>query len=241
MAAVNCRDAFREAQQFLFTQQQPQQALAVLLPLSQSSTAWPLEEKRPVFELLGWAWQRVKDYEAATQAFQAIQDDYQAGYSQMLKGDMTQAAAHWQDLLTVRPNHWCVTLHGMIHRSMNRVPTFLQVRNHLEADIVHLIAAGQFAMVESILQYIPILGEVNLEAHKYAGRALLQSNYPQLAENFLLTGQRLLPNDPEVYYHMGQYYWATQQFAECRLMLKQCLLISDAYTPARMLLAQLPA
>jgi len=46
-------------------------------------------------------------------------------------------------------------------------------------------------------------------------------------------GQKILPNDPEIYYHLGQYSQSVGALSEAKSMYKHCLLLSPSYTPAK--------
>lgn len=222
------------ARQALFINHQPDSALDILLPLTgeEALQRFSFGNRRALFELIGQAYEKKGQYDTATDYFMTIADYYQAGYSQMLKGDPDRAAQCWQPLLADRPNHWCLALYGMATNTLNMLPTFLQIRNHLEADIIQLSRAGQRMAVQNILYYLDLLSDINYEAYKFAGRALFHANRLDEAGTYLLKGQKILPNDPEVYYHLGQYYHAVGRLEEARMMLHQCILISPTYTPA---------
>jgi tetratricopeptide (TPR) repeat protein len=182
------------------------------------------------------AHQKCQKWEEATHLFADIEDFYQAGYSQLLAGSLYGVQVHWMKLPAIRANHWCLSLYGLVTGQLTAFPTFLQVRNHLEADIILLSRANQTSMVNNLLRFIDTLATINFEAYKFTGRALFYVKRMDDVEEFLLKGQKLLPGDPEVYYHLGQYYHAMGDSRKCRLALQQCLMISPTYTPAQELL-----
>lgn len=222
-----------QARQALFLEDKPDEALDVLADLTKNLTHLELQYRLAVGELVGLAYERKGLYEEAGQTFITIGDRFQSGYCYMLLGRLDKATDCWRSMLADRPNHWCLILHGMVTSTLNALPTFLQIRNHIEADVIHLLRAGQEDMVTSLLRYVDVLSDINYECYKYVGRALFNAGKLEKAAEFLLKGQRTLPNDPEVYYHLGQYYHAVGQLEEAALMLHQCLLISATYTPAR--------
>jgi tetratricopeptide (TPR) repeat protein len=224
-----------EARKLLLMERRYQEGLDALLPLWDQSSDMSFADYRAFIEMLGLAYAKLEQYDKATETFSSITDHYQAGYAQMLKGDMDQASALWRPLLIERQNHWCLMLYGMVTSSLNCLPTFLQVRNHLEADIIQLSQAGRDVMVHNLLNYVDIISDINYEAYKFAGRALYHAGRQTEAGPFLLKGQKTLPNDPEVYFHLGQYYHAIGKDEDARLMLHQCILISPNYVPARSL------
>lgn len=220
-----------------FKAHDPEAAAALLKPIM----AQPLspEEKRAVYELMALAHRERKQFKEAMALYVAIHDHYQAGYCAMLMGDLQGVQTHWSQVVTERQNHWCRSLFGMIVHRLDCYPTIFQVRNHIESDIANLIAAGRVDFLENLLSYVDFLTQMNLEAPKFAGRALMHAGWLDRAGKFLIKGQKALPNDPEIYFHLGQYGVAQKHYREARLMLNQCLLISPTYTPARELLGQI--
>lgn len=220
-----------------FKEKNPDAAAESLRPIMASVQS--SEEKRAVYELMALIHRSRKAYEEAIALYALIGDHYQAGYCAMLMGDIHRLQSHWTQVLMERPNHWCVSLYGMITHQMRTWPTIFQIRNHIESDIANLIEAGRHDYLENLLSYVDFLTQMNLEAPKFAGRSLMHAGWLDRAGTFLIKGQKALPNDPEIYFHLGQYGVAQQHYKEARLMLNQCLLISPTYTPARELLGQI--
>lgn len=196
-------------------------------------------ERRATLELGGLILRDLKRFDEAFKLYKEIGDDYQAGYCLMLSGKMKDVRPYWTRLAEKRPNHWCASLYGMITHQVTVYPTLLQIRNYLESDVVNLIQAGQIPYLENILIYAEFLAQLNMEAYKFLGRSLMHAGWLDKAEDYLLRGQKVLPNDPEIYFHLGQYTFARNLYKDSRLMLNQCLLISPTYTPARDLLNQI--
>lgn len=215
-------------------------ALAALQPLLKDPHHGP-EEQRAISDLAALTLREQGRYDEAIRLYLPLHDWYQAGYCELLKGNLAGARHYWMKLGPIRQNHWAVTLFGLATRQLVSCPTPFQIRNHLECDISALIQAGQFEMVENVLSHAEFLAQVNPESYKFLGRSLMHAGWGDRAEGLLFLGQKILPNDPEIYYHLGQFCFARQRYADCRLLLNQCLLISATYTPARALLARIPA
>jgi len=233
---------FTPAQQALFLNHQPEEALSALAPHLDAFREGQLKdasEIRFLITLAAMAHQESGKYTEAARLYESIGDDYSAGYAHLLTGNIDATRAAWTKVAQRRPNHWCVSLFGMVTGNPNSIPTFLQIRNHLEADILLLAAAGQTKMVQNIVFALEFLAGINYESYKYAGRALFHSGLLSDVEAILLKGQKILPADPEVYYHLGQYYAAVGRTAEAKSSLQQCLMISGTYTPAQALLDSL--
>lgn len=199
-----------------------------------------LSERRAIYELMGLILRAQKRFEEAYSIYDKIDDAYQAGYCAMLLGDLPLVQHQWSKVLLTRSNHWCISLYGMVTQQLRSYPSLFQIRNHLESDIANLIDANQTTFVKNLLMHVDFLSQLNLESPKFAGRALMHAGWLDQAGPYLVQGQKLLPNDPEIYFHLAQYSLAQQHYKEANLMLKQCLLISPYYVPAKDLMQQLP-
>ena len=148
-----------------------------------------------------------------------------------------EAATTWNKLLQNHPYHWCMSLYGMLARNLQCMPTFMQIRNHLELDVIELHRAGQYQWLQNLLSHADYLAQINLETWKYVGRAFLNAGINDTqAENYLMQGQKILPNDPEVYFHLAELWIRQKRWAESKTVLQQGLRINRAYTPAKTLL-----
>jgi predicted Zn-dependent protease len=221
------------ARKTLYIEGNPEEALKILSPMYAERDKLGFADVWPMIELMGTARSQRKEFDEATELYLSIKDFYEAGYNQMLKGNLDSAVAHWKNLIYERQNHWCVSLYGLATGNLTTLPTFLQIRNHYEADIILLARAGQKQLADNLILNISTLSDINYESYKFAGRAFFHVGDYEKAGWLLLRGQRALPNDPEIYYHLGQYYYAIGKMEESALMLQQCILISPMYTPAK--------
>lgn len=233
MAFLSCIQPARDC---FFKERDPVQAERLLLPFMNSATI--ATEKRAIYELMGLILRAQLRFDDAFRVYEAIHDYYQAGYCALLLGELPRMQAAWGQVLSSMSNHWCISLYGMVVHELRTYPSLFQIRNHLESDIANLIAANRLDYLENLLAHIEFLSQLNLEAPKLAGRALLNAGWLDRAAPFLLQGQKILPNDPEIYFHLGQFSIALEHTKEARLMLKQCLMISPSYRPAAELLAE---
>ncbi len=233
-------DEVNATRDLFFKQKRVSEAEARLRPLMPTLPTLPFDQQRVASELMGLILREQIRYEEALDLYRHYQDDYQAGYCAMLLGDLPNLQKHWNQLLQKHGNHWCLTLYGLVTNELNSYPTLLQIRNHLESDIANFIQAGQLQYLKNLLAHVDELTQFNLESPKLIGRALLYNGKAAEASPYLIKGQKALPNDPEIYFHLGQLSIALGHEREARLMLKQCLLISPTYRPATALLASIP-
>lgn len=238
--------AYKQSRELFFKHKETEAARQALVTWVENPKsilkACPSEDGQiAVSELIGLILRERREYLQAAQVYQWIKDDYQAGYCFLLAGDLKQTRDHWFRLYQERQNHWCVALYGLVTRQLNVYPTLFQIRNHIETDITNLIAAQQHEMLENLLTYGDFLSQLNIESHKFIGRALMHCRWLERAHGYLLKGQRCLPQDPEIYYHLGQYCFAIRRYDDAQIILNQCLLISPSYYPAKRLMEELSA
>lgn len=203
---------------------------------------WTPEELRAVGDLAATIMRARLQFKEALVLYEAIGDDYQAGYCLLLMKDLEGLRPHWTRVLEQRNNHWCLTLFGLANQQLSTVPTMFQIRQYLEGDISNFLLADCKAYVKSAISYANELGQINLESPKFIGRALLNSDKPEWLEEagkLLLLGQKLLPNDPEVYYHLAQARIKQKETKDAILMLKQALMINPTFMPAQDLMVTL--
>jgi len=223
-----------------FKERDAEGAYKLLAPLLRQKPANPAE-RRALHELAGLCLRELKRYADAVELYEAIDDEYQAGYCELLQGRAAHVQKHWLPLIQKRPNHWCLHLYGMMTRQLATYPTLFQIRNHLESDISNFIKAGQMPIVDNIVSYADFLQQLNLESCKFVGRAFFNARELDpacldKAAPYFMKGQKALPNDPEVYYHLGQYKLEKGELGDARVLFNQCLLISPTFMPAKELL-----
>jgi tetratricopeptide (TPR) repeat protein len=232
-------DFLSEPRTCFFQEKNPQAALQLIRPYLLKRGLSEVE-RRATGELAGLLYRHLRQYDEAVKVYREIGDDYQAGYCLLLAGKLQDLKPYWGRVIQKRPNHWCASLYGMVTHQVSVYPTLLQIRNFLETDVANLIWANQTGLLENLLLYASFMAQMNMETYKFLGRALLYAGWSEKASFYLYEGQRLLPNDPEIYYHLGQFNLHQGKPQDARLMLNQCLLISPSYTPARELLTHIP-
>lgn len=187
---------------------------------------------RGILHWLGLCYLENKDYENARDQYLSIHQYYQAGFCELLLGNLANAKELWVKYPESEVKYWSQCLETILEGNLILVPTFLNLRNHLETDLGYLLRAKQEIFSNKILILADDLAQINLEAYKFIGRSLLHNGYEHVSVNFLIKGQKILPNDPEIYYHLGQYSQQVGAAGEAKTMFRQCLLLSPSYSPA---------
>lgn len=182
------------------------------------------------------------DLEKAKDVYLANNLYYQAGFCDFLQGNVDQAKRLWQSSPDSEAKHWGLGLHAMCRGFIDYMfykPTYLGIRNHLEADLGYFIRFQQIKFVNSVISVAPELVDINPETFKFIGRALYNNGRIHESVNFLMEAQKILPNDPEIYYQLGRYSMSVNANDEAKTMFNHCLMLSPFYTPAKDRLSEL--
>lgn len=189
------------------------------------------EEKR----LLAQAYYGQKEYLKASAIFNELGAKYEQGYCELLQGNTFQAREIWYLSPQSSPICWGRSLVGFIEDDIEDVPTFLQIRNYLESDLFNFLDVGKVEFVEKITSYQDFLAQIHPETYKYIGRALINKGFLNQGFDFFMKSQNLLPQDPEIYFHLAQYSYLVNSYGEAFEMIKLCLELCPSYMPATML------
>jgi len=177
-----------------------------------------------------------KNYAEAAKIYYELNKQYQAGYCELLLGNKTKAKELWFNAQNSGAVCWARCLIDLIEVKVGLIPTFLQIRNHLESDLCYFIQADKIEYAENVIQCSDFLTDINPETNKFIGKALMNSGFPSLSIDFFIKSREIIPNDPEVYFYIARYSFETGALNEARQFLKQCLDLNMSYTPAKKLL-----
>lgn len=228
------KDKIKEARKDLLVKKKPSNAIKSLLALSKNEN---FVNNNLYKNLLAMAYLENKNYSGAANTFLEIGETYQAGFCELLQGKIDTAADLWFNSTSESEAcNWGKCLLYLINSDVNYLPSFMQIRNHLECDISYLIRANRLDYAENIIKCSDELVAVNPEAYKYIGKALTYSGYTNLAVNYFLKSQEMIPQDSEVYYYLAQYSISAKIYEEGKNLLKKALELNQHYVPAKNLL-----
>lgn len=179
-----------------------------------------------------------REYLKAAEIYRELEENYQAGYCELLAGNEAETEKLWHGAPESEPCEWGKCLLDFIRLKKGRKPTFLQIRNHLEIDIGYFIEADKLKYAENLIKNDEIFISVNLEAYKLIGRALLNHGFFNMARKYLLKSLQILPEESETLYFLGRYNYLIGAHSESRKVLEKCLENNSSYTPARELLGK---
>lgn len=174
-----------------------------------------------------------KEYEKAKEIYLKMNAFYQVGFCELLMGNLVEAKRCWNRTVRSEVSNWSRAFTCLVEGHVADEPTFLGIRNHLETDLGYLLRANQIDFAENLISMIDVLADINLESYKFVGRSLLNNGFENQSVKYLIMGQKALPGDPEIYYHLGQYSLSVGAKEEAKSMFNHCILISPSYTPAK--------
>ncbi len=177
-----------------------------------------------------------KEYLQAAEIYRELGEKYQHGYCELLAGNEAEAEKIWHKAPQSPLCEWGKCLIDFIRLKKGRVPTFLQVRNHLETDIGYFIQADKVKYAENLIKNDNIFISVNLEAYKLIGKALLNFGFYNMARKYLVKSLQLLNDESETLYFLGKYNYLIGAYSESKKVLQRCLENNHNYTPAKELL-----
>jgi tetratricopeptide (TPR) repeat protein len=200
-----------------------------------------LESLTFLYQTLALAYFEHRNYDLAANIYYQTGELYQAGFCELLSGSPEKSFELWNKLPDSEPVQWAKSLLTMIDNTISspKLPSFIQIRNHLEADLSYIIQADRIEYAENLINCSDLLVQINPEAYKFIGKALMTNGFNSIAADFLLKSQQTIPNDPEIYYFLGQYSYDIGSIEESITMFEECLRINSSYSPARLMIEKL--
>lgn len=232
---LSVKDLIAQAKKELLANKNCKKAFAVLELIDEEKIT-NYKDKVLFKNTLALALLENRDYKAAAKIYEEIDEKYQQGYCELLAGNEDKAKELWYSAPDSEPCEWGKCLLDYINLKKGKKPTFLQVRNHLEADIGYFIQADKLKYAENLIKNDEIFISVNLESYKLIGRSLLNYGFYNMARKYLLKSLQLLPDEAETLYFLGKYNYAIGAYRESKRALERCLECNELYTPARELL-----
>ena len=198
------------------------------------------KEKGELFyNTLGLAYLEIGNYTRAAEIYKHIGEKYPAGFCELLLGHEKEAKALWESAPDSPPCTWGRALLDYINLGRGPVPTFLQIRNHLEVDMGYFIQANKHVYVENLMKCDDIFISINFESYKLIGRVLLNYGYLNLAKSYFIKSIGILPEDAEGFYYLGLCLYQAGLYKECRESLERALGNNPSHLPSRRMLERL--
>ncbi|MFH0702435.1 MAG: hypothetical protein V2B14_02710 [bacterium] len=230
----NIKRIIIEARNEILVNNNPAKAIISIIELPEN-----IKNNALLKNTLALAYLENKNYIEAAKIYYELDEKYQAGFCELLLGNKDTARKLWFSAPNSSAICWGKCLIDFINLKVGQTPSFLQIRNHLECNIGYFIQANQLVYIENIIKCSEVLASINLETYKFIGRALMNHNFPNLAVAYLLKSQKIVPHDPEIYFHLAQYSYQTEAYQEGKNMILKCLSLNKNFLPAKKLLEKM--
>ena len=153
------------------------------------------------------------------------------GYSLMLSNKLNDAKEIFANIQSIRAD-WANIIISIMQGTINKRPTYFQIRNFIEIDINLLFKVKLTKHIEYILGAAETFQEINSETCKFLGRVLLKNNCLNSAKYFLDKAVDYFYNDVELHFLFVEYYLECNDTINAQKALNNCLRISPEYYPA---------
>lgn len=232
------KEQINKARQEIFINKNPDNGIKLLLELEENIKNSSDFYKKFYKNTFALAYQEKKAYEKAAEIYIEAEEFYQAGFCNLLNGNEFEAEKLWYSYCHDSPAaQWGKCLLDFINLRKNpKIPSYLQIRNFLEMDLIYLVEANKVRYAENVIKNEDILISINLESYKLIGRALLNLGFLNMAKKYLIKSVEIVDQDSETFFHLAQYNYFIGAYNECILMLKRCLELNKHYIPANNLL-----
>lgn len=207
--------------------------------LDNITTPQDSEQQFLVKDLTALIYLETGNYRKAAEIYRELENMYSEGFCELLLGNEDRTRELWDKAPESAAREWGKCLLNFIHLKKGSIPTFLQIRNHLETDLGYFLQAEQHQYAENLIKNDNLFITINLESYKLIGRTLLIYGFMNPAKKALLKSLETIPDDAETLYFLGQYNYLTGFYRESKKILEKSLEKNSSYVPARNLLRKL--
>ncbi len=175
-------------------------------------------------------------YNKAAELYKDAGEYYNAGFCELLLGNELETKRLWANAADSPALRWGKCIFDYIKLRKGPIPTYLQIRNHLEVDMGYFIQANKIRYAENLMKYDDIFISVNLESYKLIGRVLLNYGFLNMARKYFIKSLGVVPKDAETYFYLAKYNYQIGAYGEVQNNIERCLDLNQNHTPARGLL-----
>lgn len=219
----------KTARKLLLDERNPQKALEIL------------KNSNVREELLGSLYLDINNFEAALNFYESTGNFSSSALCCLFLKDIEKARELLKKSSPSSIKEWCESLVDIFTGKSiyGSFPSYLQVRNRLEADFSYLLRAKNMDFASLIVHSLDLFDSINGESSKFIGRAFFYNGYLKNAGKFLARGARVLSEDPEVYYYLAQHSFVKNNISNAKSYLNISLDINSDYYPSKAFLEKL--
>lgn len=163
----------------------------------------------------------------------------EVAYCEIYLGHIENAKKIIENFSQESPAHeWIKIFMQMIEAELFESPTFLQIRNFFEIDLSNLFFAKKKSYIENVINYVPVLANINGEIYKMAARVLKNNGQYDLAKMFLMQSLEIFYKDVETHFLLAEIFIKKNEIQTAKKHLEYIIEIGDYY-PAKKLFYQI--
>ena len=132
-------------------------------------------------------------------------------------------------------SRWGVSLISILKGSMDRFPSYFEIRNFFEIDLDFLIKNEKLDYIELLLGSTNLLFQINQEAYKYVARVMFENNILEMVLLYLEKAKKYFYKDAELHFLISKYYYSIKDYENSEHYINECLKILPEYYPAKKL------
>lgn len=186
------------------------------------------------FNMLGKIYLNKNDIKTAYEYFNKAENITACGYCKFLTGKLDEAMSLISIIKDYSPfTNWLLILINILKDERADNPTYFQIRNFYEQDLELLFKYKQKESIEKIINNNRYFERYNKEIYKYTGRVLMNNNYLETAEKYILKSLDLCYIDPETHYILGEIHLRNGEKAKAIKRFKTACNVVDEYIPAQ--------
>lgn len=153
------------------------------------------------------------DFERAKDYYSMLNMPLELAYCEIFTGHFEKAKKIISKLKKESPaEEWIIAFSQMIEANLKIYPTYLQIRNFFEIDLNNLFLSGTKEQVENVINYVPVLANINGEVYKLAARVLKNNEQDELAKTFLEKSLNICFKDSETHFLLAELYYKHHNF-----------------------------
>ena len=153
-------------------------------------------------------------------------------YLCILNDDLKTAQAIFESLDSPRAL-WGKTLSDILLGSLERFPTYFEIRNFLEIDLDFLLKNEKLDYVEMVLGSLELLSDINQEIYKFGARVMYENRLYKAAREYMEKSKKILYKDPELHFMFARFYLNFREYEEANFYINECIRILPDYFPAK--------
>ena len=203
-----------------------------------------LQEKANLTSFTDNEWQVIGDiyltigkFSEAANAYLLAQNICGEALALILDGKISEAKLKLKDETPSPARNWCYFLSEVLLNSLfiTHWPSHLQIRHFMENTVYYLLVAKKDVYINKIFGKLDKLLQINQDSEKYIGYAYFHYGELDKSLDLLINSAKRNQYDGEIYFVLGQLYYAKHEYWDALSMLENAALFLPEHYPTKML------